>query len=235
MFAGALAVPTSNAALLAGDYELPKGRGTLSISRTPDGATRFKIDTVGGNGHSCYAEGVILGVVGHLTPELGMADECTLAFTESKRSVSVSLSSDTCPALCGARASIDGVYQMPSSMCRASTRERAQTQAKTQFNSASYLEAQATLLSLYRNCMQYLNWIEIDEVRNQLAKSQQRVGRERQCRKTLRETLAAKYSNEDSLRGELAPTDFDNYIPTAQAIWETSASCNKEGSPAKAK
>jgi len=77
-----------------------------------------------------------------------------------------------------------------------------------------------------------MNWIEIDEIRNDLALAQYHNGEFQQCLITLNETLATKVKNEDELKeGKdgfyLPPCDFDNYIHVAKSTWFNKALCTK--------
>ena len=78
-----------------------------------------------------------------------------------------------------------------------------------------------------------MNWIEIDQVRNDLALSQYHNGEYSQCVETLNATIAGKVKDEAELKGGnnssvyLPPCDFDNYINVAISTWFNKAMCVK--------
>lgn len=77
-----------------------------------------------------------------------------------------------------------------------------------------------------------MNWIEIDQVRNDLALAQYHSGEFQQCLITLSNTLAGTVKDEDELRAgngnvSLSPCDFDNYIGVAKATWFNKSLCAK--------
>jgi hypothetical protein len=77
-----------------------------------------------------------------------------------------------------------------------------------------------------------MNWIEIDQVRNDLALAQYHSGEFQQCLTTLNDTLAGTVKDEVELKSGngnvyLPPCDFDNYIGVAKATWFNKALCTK--------
>ncbi len=77
-----------------------------------------------------------------------------------------------------------------------------------------------------------MGWIEIDQVRNDLALAQYHNGEFQQCLATLNTTLAAKVKNEEELKAGnggvyLPPCDLDNYIGVAKATWFNKTLCTK--------
>jgi len=89
-----------------------------------------------------------------------------------------------------------------------------------------------TLQGLISRCETFMGWIEIDQVRNDLALAQYHNGETQQCLATLNTTLAAKVKDEEELRAGnggvyLPPVDFDNYIDVAKSTWFNKALCTK--------
>ena len=86
-----------------------------------------------------------------------------------------------------------------------------------------YAVAVNALNSFLAQCKDHMNWIEIDQVRNDLALAQYRSGRPASCLATLKATLASGFEGEEDLKTgnsvHLPPCDFDNYIPVAKATW----------------
>lgn len=77
-----------------------------------------------------------------------------------------------------------------------------------------------------------MNWIEIDQIRNDLALSQYHNRESSQCLETLNATLAAEFKDEEELKAGgprvyLPPCDFDNYICEAKATRFNKALCTK--------
>lgn len=81
-------------------------------------------------------------------------------------------------------------------------------------------------------CEKSMNWIEVDQVRNDLALAQYHNGDLQQCLATLNSTLAAQAKDEEDLKAGngkvyLPPCDFDNYIDVAKSTWFNKALCTK--------
>ena len=97
---------------------------------------------------------------------------------------------------------------------------------------AAFSEAANKLQALTEQCRPFMNRIEIDQVRNDLALAQYHNGNFSQCLQTLNATLAADVKDEDELKSGkgniyLPPCDFDNYINVAKSTWFNKALCTK--------
>lgn len=209
-----------------GTYILDGNLGTLDIRRDQNNKLVFEILSIGGNGHICKPSGTIVGTLGRTDyddPEL----RCDIAFEADGSAVTVRpLTEESCRTDCGVRASFEGIYRAPPANCEPSAREAQREKSLALHRAGKYTEAVTTVKGLVAQCERFMSWIEIDELRNDLALSHYHQGQYAQCIATIDETTAGRLQDEQELRG-LTPFDFDNYILIAKATWLNKELCVK--------
>lgn len=218
-----------------GKYILDRGSGELSIRSDTQGKITFQIVSIGANCHMCDVSGVILGNIGYADSltEDDNESKCVISFVANRSKVVVHpLKHDECRVFCGARAGFDGIYSIPPKECTESGKQKIHNQFLSLYRSHHYIQAATILQNQLKQCSTFMNWIEIDMVRNDLALAHYHDGEFQQCLTTLNETLAAKVKNEDELKEGidafyLPPCDFDNYIHVAKSTWFNKALCTK--------
>jgi hypothetical protein len=218
-----------------GKYILDRGMGVLLIKSDGKAGLTFEISTVAGNCHTCDLSGVISGTIGYMDSwaEDGNKSKCEISFTVDHSNILVkSLKLDECRAFCGARAGFDGIYRIPPKNCTDEGRTKKHNKFLSLYRSHHYAQAAKILQNQLQQCSDFMNWIEKDEIRNDLALAQYHNGEFHQCLSTLNETLVANVKNEEELKeGKdgfyLPPCDYDNYIHVAKSTWFNKALCNK--------
>lgn len=221
--------------LQPGRYIFDRGMGVLLIKSDGKAGLTFEISTVAGNCHTCDLSGAISGTIGYMDSwaEDGNKSKCEILFTVDHSNILVkSLKFDECRAFCGARAGFDGLYRKPPAKCTDQGRKQQQEQFLRLYKSHHYAQAEKILQNQLKQCPNFINWIEKDEVRNDLALAQYHNGEYQQCLDTLNTTLVANVNDEDELKeGKdgfyLPPCDFDNYIHVAKSTWFNKALCSK--------
>lgn len=201
---------------------------TLVVKKTPDGPVRFEIDAVGANCHVCTLSGVVLGniAVADGAADPGASAPCRISLQRGIAGVSVTpVSGESCRDYCGMRADFAGLYKLPPAACTQKQQAARRAGFLSLYRAKKFAEARESLESLLAECREFLNWIEIDKVRNDLALAQYRAGDARACLMTLAETRAGKVRNEDELG--LLPCDNDSYIATARATWHNQKLCGR--------
>lgn len=217
-----------------GEYVRENSSGTLSIYPDVQNGLTFVIEATGGNCHSCGdVSGVLRGNRGYVDSsyEEGNDPACSFSFSPDHSSIFVE-GTEACRFFCGARASFEGKYALLPEACTIKSRQAQRDESLTLYRSHRYSQSAKKLQALIAQCEEFMNWIEIDEVRNDLALAQYHEGDASHCIKTLNATLAGKVKDEEELRsgkGEvyLPPCDLDNYLPIAKATWFNKALCNK--------
>lgn len=214
--------------LLPGNYETHKGWGSLGIQVDKDEVLLFTIDTTGANGHTCSLDGKIKGNTGY-TETNAEQPQCLILFeVVEPNGLSIStLTNEACRNFCGSRAGFEGKYFLPPPGCNPTEREARRNSFLALYRSHKYSRAYDTLSPLYKQCHDFLTWVEIDAMRNDLAITQFHLGHKKACLSILNDTIGATKANEDELRSNMAPLDFDNYLPVAQATWYNLKQCNK--------
>jgi len=221
-----------------GKYVRDGGSGWLIIQKNKKNEFRFEIESIGANCHMCDVSGVIRKGVGYADrwDEDEEEPQCLISFSGKASSIVVEVgepSQKACHAYCGFRAGFTGTYTIPPAACTRANRQAERDRFLALYRSRQYAEAASTLDTLIQQCKKFMNWIEIDQVRSDLALSQYHNHEAAQCLATLDDTLAAGAKDEEELKsGEgsvvhLPPCDFDNYIDVAKAIWFNQALCRK--------
>jgi hypothetical protein len=235
-----LSISTAHAAaegITPGYYETPEGSGHLTIQRINSGKFSFAIETVGVNGHSCSLEGFIVGARGTIKNDDSPKEPCIVDFEPADpHGVDVSTSTpESCKNFCGMRANFEGDYQLPPAGCGQKERSVRRATFLQQYRARQYQLALATLGSFYRDCSKSLTWVEIDEVRNDLAITQYHLGKFDECLTTLSESLAIAEKYQEELNA-LLPGDADVYGPVETAAKHNYQLCKqaRESKPGNA-
>lgn len=214
-----------------GQYVLDGDNGTLTVRKTEQNRLTFEIDSIGSNCHTCNVSGVISGAIGRADDESD--SKCEISFSAAPSAIVVRpIAEESCRYYCGMRASFDGTYRMPPTNCTNVGKKIQRDKFLSLYRARRYAQAGDTLQNLITQCKNFINWIEIDQIRNDLALAQYHNGESQQCLTTLNETLAAKVKDEEDLKSgagdvHLPPCDFDNYIDVAKSTWFNKALCNQ--------
>lgn len=215
-----------------GEYVRSGDSGWLKVERR-DNKTVFSLDSIGGNCHTCSVSGLVVGTIGQSEDETLGEEEmvCRIRMAPSRGGQQLEiepLTEEACRQFCGMRAGFDGTYRKPPKLCTRVGQRKASDLFIRHYRSKQYRQAIAALLPVLERCSEFLNWIEVDRVRNDLALAYLHGGSADQCLKTLKDTKAASYADEETLRGALPPCDFDSYVPTAQATWHNMRLCSDQ-------
>lgn len=216
-------------AVRPGEYVLSGDRGLLKVQQR-GGKTLFAIESVGGNCHVCGLSGRLTGTTAQTVDEdpadADMACRIRLAPSPDGRQVSVEpLTAEACRQYCGARAAFDGVYRKPQALCTKPGQRKARKRFIRHYRAKQFAQAVTVLRPVIDQCGDFIDWVEIDRVRNDLALAYFHSGNKQQCFATLRQTRAFDQTDEEALRESLPPCDFDNYVATAQATWHNMRLC----------
>lgn len=226
----------------AGNYYTKGNWGDLEISMSKDGKRKFKIFTVGANAHMCSLAGEIKDGTGYviegaddptqdniLPIEEKDAEEhpCLISFAPVINGLDVT-SSGGCGGYCGSRAGFEAIYFKMPAVCQ--SREKSKDLFLVAYRSKAYSRAFDKLNSMYQQCHEFLTWIEIDSVRNDLAITQYHLGHNEACIAILKDTIGAKQTDEEKL--SLPPADFEAYLPVAKATWHNLKLCGKNNNRA---
>jgi hypothetical protein len=227
LFSVAVSARAADSDIKPGQYVRDGNSGTLIIRKTKESTLSFGITSVGGNQHTCHLSGVISGAIGQTD---GYA-KCKISFSASENAVIVRPTEGDCHHYCGMRAGFDGTYRIPSASCTKTGKQKMRDSFMQLYNSRQFAKAIETLQSLMAQCKSAINWIEIDQIRNDLAIAQYHKGEFEQCLSTLGGTLAASVKDIEELRSNdrfyLPPDDFSAYVRVAEATWYNKALCSK--------
>ena len=212
----ALALPSlahaAEAAVQSGVYSTVGGWGTMTISKS-----RFKIDAVGINGHTCGLEG---SFVGHQ----GQAEACSIELKSLGSTVTITSTSDDCQLSCGARARFDGDYLRLPPTCTAAAQRSVDQRFLAAYKAKDYGPAYALLSQANTECRRYTGWLLNDRRSNDLAITAYHLGRKDECRRLSAQVADAKQLAQLK---EVAPSDYENFLPHYEAARNNAALCKE--------
>lgn len=93
------------------------------------------------------------------------------------------------------RAGFEDTYRAPPAACTNGGRKKLRDRFFHFYRARQFVQAAETLQSLIAECRNFMNWIEIDQVRNDLALAQYHSGEFQQCLTTLSNTLSSHFSS----------------------------------------
>ncbi|OQX19653.1 MAG: hypothetical protein BWK76_03955 [Desulfobulbaceae bacterium A2] len=211
-----------------GQYVRTGNSGTVTIRRGGAGELTFAIESMGGNCHTCSVSGDIRDGLGHAAGLSGSDDAaCRIAFVPDGGGLRVSsTTAGACQGYCGMRADFSGLYRKPPALCTQKSRRARRDEFFRLYQTRDFARAVEVLEPLLAQCGEFVDWIEIDKIRNDLALAQYHGGTPEACRETLAETRAARFANDEELRQAFPPCDYDNYVGTAKATWHNITLCD---------
>lgn len=213
------------AAPVEGAYIRERDSGVLMVKKSDEGKLVFQLDSYGANGHSCSVDGTIIEGIGYDSAEAA----CQIAFKQlapSKLEVQP-ITYEECRQYCGMRAYLDGEYVIPPATCTTKGVKVRRNQFLKLYRGRDYTRAAEKVKLLIAECGWFIDWITIDDIRNDLAIAQFHAGDPDACRQTLAETLAAGYSDVQELKDNLPPADADSYERVAKATFYNRGLCSK--------
>ena len=183
------------------------GSGGYLILKPGKGGMAFTLHTVGGNRHICDAQGTIgANNVALLKPD--PQTTCTLRFVPKPEGIEVEVK-DTCPAYCGARASLDGTYLKPAPGCDCAGVKKSRAEFKKLYDGKSYGEARKVLEPVVKRCQKFVEDRDDGWMRNDLAITLLRLGDAAECRKTLEPLAELAGQTDAKIREDYPPNDAD--------------------------
>ena len=224
----ALAADPSTPTLEVGRYVSDGDWGTLQIKRVGK-TTTFEIDAMGGNCHVCSLSGVVQANVGVVQDEsvTNPAEQCKVSFKTTDGGWLVEpQTNEACRNYCGMRATFEGVYNVAPTQCLPKQQQSTRNQFLALYKAKQFAQARDMLAGLLSQCSRFINWIAIDQIRNDLALAQYHAGDSNACLQTLAATRAGLEKESEFW---LPPCDHDNYIATAKATWHNQKLCGKPG------
>lgn len=216
--ASALAM-AAGPAVEPGEYVYILG-GSASGALTVKGNS-FSITTIGGNCHTCAVEGTLQGRIGVDKDE----GKCHIAMSGTNGALKLdsSATAEACRDFCGMRAMFDGEYRRTPAACTDRQRQARIGQAHKQYAAKNYDAARTTLRTLLSECDTFMDWIERDKARSDLAVTEYHRGDNAQCLAALSDTVAVRMQKDNSMA--LPPCDADNYASTSKAILYNQGLC----------
>jgi hypothetical protein len=152
---------TTHSAGKSSYYQIESGRGSLELTEHMLNSFKFKIETLGANGHSCSISGVIEPGLGVAKVEDGSpAKPCEVKFSSTSNSVQISYDTgdESCRSYCGMRATFDGTFMRTDSECLPDAVRETGNKFKMAYDKKNYKEALSLLALLHKSCGKNLLW-----------------------------------------------------------------------------
>jgi hypothetical protein len=159
---------------------------------------------------------------------------CKIGFQDNGKAVSVKILQSSpeweqCRlAFCGLRAGFEGTYLLVPPDCGNAARRDTRERFAHAIREGRYQRAYDVLGRLQRQCTRFLDWVEVDEVHNDLATALHRLNRQQECLEEIKKTQGAAAGNLPTLRKYFLglPVDFERYLPIAQTTWKLQKLCS---------
>ncbi|MFO1136908.1 MAG: hypothetical protein U1E30_17150 [Rhodoblastus sp.] len=214
----ALAATAAHAQVASGDYIAEHGWGALKVRNGG-----FEILAVGANGHTCSLDGKLKGMTATLDDG---GDICRIDFRAGGGGYHVTPATpETCRNYCGARAYFEGLYLKPAPGCSDAERAATQKRFKAAYVAKHYAKAAPLLARQLAACVRTLGPMETASIRNDLAIAQYHLGQKADCLKTLQPLAANAAKNDEQLKEDFPPSDWDEYAPLIKAARTNLALC----------
>ncbi|MBL7557896.1 MAG: hypothetical protein JNM24_18855 [Bdellovibrionaceae bacterium] len=213
-----LVTTTSEAAPIeAGEYLAKTGAGTLVITSRKKGHY-YKINAYGGNGHSCFVEGIVENNTS-LQKGDGGQDDCTITFSVTTDRIEVSHNlKSACSNFCGARASFTQPYYKTNELCRSKIKNKNLKLFKTYYSKKTYDLAENALRKVYDACEPYMSIFEKMDMVNDLAVTYKNQKKKDACLDLMKPFNEIADMSETDIKSGFPPGDADNLLPIAKKL-----------------
>lgn len=200
--------------------------GSVNIkSSDVAGQQNFVIDTVGANGHMCYAEGIIKNGKGYVANDDDSEEQCILDFKNKQNVLNIEIDEkyqEACSAYCGARAYLGGEFRVPPKLCSKKNVVKERNLFKKYYDQKMFDQAEKTLNNLLEECDFYFDFITKDYIRNDLALTLYHQNKPDLCLEVLNKTIALDENV------YLPPADEISYEKINKAILFNARLCSKK-------
>jgi hypothetical protein len=203
--------------LKSGEYVTEGGWGNLSLRAGNNRSMLFAIESTGGNLHVCSLDGEIES--GKATLEgIDEKTPCVVTFTQTGEGVKVSANEpDACRDYCGARASFEGLYLLPSARCTKDAVATSRKSFKQLYDTRQYADALAKLSPVLTLCSRTMNRSEEGRIRNDLAVTMHKLNDLSGCLLVLEPLANDAALTDAAVRENYAPSDAEMMLPIVRA------------------
>ena len=178
--------------------------------------------------HVCSLDGEVEG--GKATLE-GTDDKtpCIVTFSSTGEGVKVSASeSAACRDYCGARASFEGLYLLPSARCTKNSVASSRKSFKQLYDTRQYADALAKLSPVLTLCSRTMNKSVEGRIRNDLAVTMHKLSDLSGCLLVLQPLANDAALTDDGVRENYPPSDADMMLPIVRATRTNLKLCGKK-------
>lgn len=206
-----------SAPIEAGEYLAKGGAGTLQVTARKKGHY-YKINAYGGNGHSCFVEGIVENNTSLLKADAGDED-CLVTFSMTTQVIEVSHNQkSSCSNFCGARASFTQPYYKTDELCRSKAKNKKMKLFKTYYTKKTFELAEKTLRPVYDACESYMSIFEKLDMVNDLAITYKNLKKKDVCLELIKPFSEITDMNESDIKNSYPPGDAESILPIAKKL-----------------
>lgn len=202
----------ASSSVLDGTYIGAGSESEVVIETEPEGEQRFLMNIISG-GHVCMdVAGTIKGDQGFVDDEEELG-QCALTFRQSSHILNVSVDTyEECRLYCGMRATLEGTFRIPPQSCTLNAIAAQRSEFKKLYDQKEYKYAENILNRVLNQCDFYLDFVQRDSIRNDLALTLYHQDEPELCIEVLSSTVALDQNV------YLPPMEQDAYADTESAI-----------------
>lgn len=178
--------------------------GVLNVTRRQtSGGLRFLIESTGSNKQICQISGEIQSGTAKVESH-SEGRHCEVHFRRSANGaieVNSDPSSQACRSFCGYGALFNGTYLIPASGCSLPALHRRRMTLKSAYDRKEFRRAHQLLVPLLSRCSATLDWFQEQDIRNDLAVTLYRLGRNADCLKVMEPLIGLAQTPDELIEG----------------------------------
>lgn len=199
-----------------GTYTTESGWGNLRISKTTAGTTAFDVQTTTGE-DVCHIQGAVANGEGSATDSEN-GDVCKIKFTKTNKGIDIVADTPKeCRGFCGANGGFKGLYLTVPEGCLAAQIDKTRSDFKKLYIKKDYKVALTILQSVLQNCVNTLNFVDLGDIRNDIAITQYKNGLHNECLKTLDPYVIDTKRKDSAVINDWPPNQAEEYLKIVKA------------------
>lgn len=209
-----------------GEYTTEAGWGNLSISKTKTGTTIFELQSTTGE-DVCHIQGAVINGEGSANDSENGA-VCKVKFTKTDKGIDVLADTPKeCSGFCGANGGFKGQYLTIPEVCSADEVDKTRSNFKKLYLRKDYKTALVTLQPLLKKCTATLNFIDLGDIRNDVAITQYKFGLYSECIDTLKPYAVDAGRKDSEVTNDWPPNQAVDYLKILKSSRTNIRLCTK--------
>ena len=200
---------SASAVVVPGEYATESGWGHLLVSTASNGRLFFDLQSATGES-VCRISGELEGLEGAATSEDGK--DCKIVFSRRLAGVDVAtITPEACRDLCGSNGGVAGFYMYLPMECRANELSGTRRMFKDRYLNKDYRSALNTLKPVLETCGTVMDFVDLGDIRNDVAITQLKNGLAHDCLETLKPYFADAARDDGEILGDWPADQAEAY------------------------